>query len=512
MSKNQMSRRSAIVLLGAGAVGACTGPSPSPAAARGAGPPDDVHYWSLEEIGRLLASRQVSPVALTQHMLDRINDVDPMLKSYATVMAEQALAAARVAEQEIQAGKYRGPLHGVPIAVKDLCYTKGVRTMGGTPVLKNFVPDVDATVVARLYHAGAVVLGKLNLTEGAMGGYHPDFDIPLNPWHRGYWPGLSSSGSGVAAAAGLCFAAIGTDTGGSIRFPSSANGVVGLKPTYGRVSRFGVLALAESLDHVGPMARRVADVAIVFDAMAGSDPRDSTSLREPAPDTVSELGRSIEGMRIGIDRKYALEGIDSGDAAAIEEALKVLAGLGARIVDVQMPDLSAMLDTWLTIDTAEAAAAHAANFPSRASEYGPYFREVLTIGAAVTAPRLAAARKTRTEIAAKVSAVLESVDVMACPAGGSPAFPITRDIHIAPMAAYHAVWGKAAPRSADFTLPMNLAGTPSICLPSGFSPQGLPYSIQFAGRRLSEPALCRVAHRYEQATSWHSRHPNLSPA
>ena len=236
-----MSRRSAIVLLGAGAAGACAGPSPSPAAARRAGPPDDLHYWGLQEIGRLLASRHVSPVALTQHMLDRIKAVDPMLKSYATVMAEQALAAAHVAEQEIQAGKYRGPLHGVPIAVKDLCYTKGVRTMGGTPVLKNFVPDVDATVVSKLHDAGAVVLGKLNLTEGAMGGYHPDFDIPLNPWNRGYWPGLSSSGSGVATAAGLCFAAIGTDTGGSIRFPSSANGVVGLKPTYGRVSRFGVL-------------------------------------------------------------------------------------------------------------------------------------------------------------------------------------------------------------------------------------------------------------------------------
>ena len=504
-----MSRRSAIALLGAGAVGACTSPSLAPSTPRRDALPDDAHYMSLQEIGRLIASRDVSPVELTLRMLDRIKTVDPALNSYATVMAEQAMAAARAAEQEIQAGKYRGPLHGVPIAVKDLCYTKGTRTMGGSAVLIDFVPDVDATVVTKLYAAGAVVLGKLNLTEGAMGGYPEGFGIPQNPWKQGYWPGLSSSGSGVATAAGLCFAAIGTDTGGSIRFPSSANGVVGLKPTYGRVSRFGVLPLAESLDHLGPMAREVADVAIMFDIIAGHDAKDPTSLSEPGPNAAGEIGRSIAGMRIGIDRKYALEGVDGGDAAAIEEALKILAGLGARIVDVTMPNLSAMLDVWLTIDTAEAAAAHAANYPSRASEYGPYMREVLALGAAVTPQRLASARKARAAFAGGFSAVLESVDAMACPAGGSPAFPITREVHTGGMAAYHAVWGAAAPRSADFTIPMNLAGVPAICLPSGFSAEGLPYSIQFAGRRLSEPALCRIAHACEGATSWHARHPGV---
>lgn len=215
-----------------------------------------LHYASLLDVSKLIEARELSPVELTQMMLDRIDTVDSRHRSYATVMAAHALAAARVAEQEIQSGNYRGPLHGIPIAVKDLCYTRGVRTMGGLGVLADFVPDYDATVVTKLNEAGAILLGKLNLTEGAMGGYLPDFDLPINPWGEALWPGASSSGSGVATAAGLCFAALGTDTGGSIRFPAMANGIVGLKPTYGRVSRHGVLALAESLDQVGPMARR----------------------------------------------------------------------------------------------------------------------------------------------------------------------------------------------------------------------------------------------------------------
>ena len=234
----------------------------------------DLYYMSLRDVARRIQSRDLSPVDLTRLMLDRITSVDPRLKSYATVMADQALADARAALQEIEAGRYRGPLHGVPIGIKDLCYTKGVRTMGGTAVLKDFVPTFDATVVSKLRSAGAVILGKLNLSEGAAAGYNPSFDVPINPWRADRWPGMSSSGSGVATAAGLCFASIGTDTGGSIRNPASANGVVGLKPTYGRVSRYGVLAMAPSLDHVGPIARKVADAAIMFDAIAGFDPQD----------------------------------------------------------------------------------------------------------------------------------------------------------------------------------------------------------------------------------------------
>ena len=514
-----MSRRSALALLGASAfvpLSACSGPAPLPSpSAAGAG--EAFHYMGLQEVARLIASGDVSPVELTQRMLDRIAKVDATLKSYATMMAEQALAAARAAEQEIRAGKYRGPLHGVPIAVKDLCYSSGVRTMGGTPVLKDFVPDFDATVLSRLYEAGAVVLGKLNLTEGAMAGYHPDFDIPVNPWDASRWAGVSSSGSGVAVAAGLCFAAIGTDTGGSIRFPSSANGVVGLKPTYGRVSRFGVLPLAESLDHVGPMARRVADVAIMFDAIAGFDPKDSTSLRDSAESSFGGLPRGVEGLRIGFDREYALAGVDGGQAASIEEALKVLTSLGARIVDVRVPDMTGIPEAWFLLCSSEAVAAHSANYPSRATEYGPYFREFLQFGAAATETQLAGARKIRGDIARRLTAVLGEVDALACPAGGAPAWPISKETQYGSMTAYNAALAARSAasdpplkRPTVFTMPVSLAGAPAICLPSGFSADGLPYSIQFVGRHLSEPVLCRIAHAYEQATSWHTRHPTAS--
>jgi amidase len=315
----------------------------------------------------------------------------------------------------------------VPVAVKDLCYTKGIRTMGGTTVRENFVPDVDATVVSRLRDAGAVLLGKLNLSEGAAAGYNPARDVPINPWNPDRSPGMSSSGSGVATAAGLCYAAIGTDTGGSIRNPASANGVVGLKPTYGRVSRFGVLAMADSLDHVGPMARSVADVAIMFDAIAGRDPKDATSIDAEAPQTFKALTGDIRGVRIGVDRDYALKGIDAGQATAIDKALQVLSSLGATIVDIRMPDLSG-LDMWSAICGSEIASAHAATYPSRASEYGPYMREFLAMGARVTPQQLRAARERREAFTATFTAVLESVDAIAGPAGGDPAWPITHAI------------------------------------------------------------------------------------
>jgi amidase len=501
-----LSRRDAMAIIGATALtpfAACRSASP---------PPDPVltgpfHFMSLQEVAGHLSARRVSPVTLTRQMLDRIATVDTQLSSYATVMADQAMAAAAEAEREINAGKYRGPLHGVPIAVKDLCYTRGVRTMAGIAVLKDFVPDEDATVVRKLRDAGAVILGKLNLTEGAMIGYHPDMGIPLNPWNTTRWPGGSSSGSGAAAAAGLCFAAIGTDTGGSIRFPSSACGVVGLKPTYGRVSRHGVWGLSGSLDHVGPMARRVADVAIMFDAIAGRDPQDATSLTGPVTPAVAQLERGIKGLRIGIDREYALKAIDAGQAASIEDALKVLAELGATIVEVKMPDLASMVNMWIAICTPEALAIHKAHYPSRAGEFGPYFRHVLAIGASVTSEQVAGARTWQRAFASQFNALLDSVDAMACPAGGAPAWPVTRELQLASFEDLSAAWTKAEPRAAEFTMPMNLAGTPAICLPSGFSPEGLPYSIQFAGRRLSEPLLCRLAYAYEQATAWHTRHP-----
>ena len=486
-----------------------SGLAASEAAPSAGAPPESLHFLSLQELASQLQSRALSPVDVTSYMLDRIAKIDGNLKSYATLTPDQALADAHTAEREIRAGKYRGALHGVPIGIKDLCDTKGVRTMGGTSVRKDFVPRFDATVVSKLRDAGAIVLGKLNLSEGAAAGYNPALDVPLNPWNPDRWPGMSSSGSGVALAAGLCFAAIGTDTGGSIRMPSSANGVVGLKPTYGRVSRYGVLVMADSLDHVGPMARRVGDAALMFDVIAGRDTNDPTSLPDPAQRVFPQLSEGIRGMRIGIDRDYALKGTDVGQGAAIASALRVLKDHGAQIVQVKMPDVSHAVDIWMPICAYEMAKAHAATFPARSAEYGPYLREFLGGGLKVTPEQLEAAHRARKVLTKELDALLGSVDAIASPAGGDPAWPITHAIQVGPLPAYHAAWSAAAPRSSEFTMPMDLAGVPAICLPSGFSPDGLPYSIQFTARRLGEGTLFRIAYAYEGATEWHNRHPKV---
>ncbi len=313
------------------------------------------------------------------------------------------------------------------------------------------------------------------------------------------WAGVSSSGSGVATAAGLCFASLGSDTGGSIRFPAAANGIVGLKPTYGRVSRYGVLPLAESLDHVGPMTRSVADAAVVFEAIAGFDPNDPTSLREPAPNMLGELDGGVEGLRIGFDREYASEIGEPGLVASIEEALTQLARQGAQIVEVTMPDLP---DVLYAIVTSEAHAAHKANYPSRAGEYGPYFRNFLERGAEVTDAAYAAASRLRTEFSKRFRAMLSTVDVLASPAGRVP-FAVSTELQYGRMAALD----KELKFPSQFTFPANLAGTPALSLPCGFSEAGLPYTIQFMGERLSEALLCRIGHAYEEATEWHERHP-----
>ncbi len=469
-----------------------------------------LHYLSLTEVARLIESREVSPVELTQMMLDRINTQDARLHSYATVMADRALAAANTVEREIQSGVYRGPLHGVPTAVKDLCYTKGVPTMGGLKVLSDFVPDFDATVVSKLEAAGAILLGKLNLTEGAMAGYHRDFDIPVNPWGKDLWAGMSSSGPGVATAAGLCFASLGTDTGGSIRFPAMANGIVGLKPTYGRVSRYGILPLAESLDHVGPMTRSVKDAAIVLEAIAGLDPNDPTSLKAPAPNMLGDLGKGVGGVRIGFDRAYVSEGVESGLAAAIVTAVENLAHLGADVVEVQMPDVTEILGAWFVICAAEAVEAHRANYPARADDYGDYFRGFLDFGAGVSEADLEDARRVRTEFSNRFTAFLSGVDAFVCPASMGAPFALSRQAQYGSMIDFAVETAENTESRGignEFTYPQDMAGTPSLTLPCGFSGEGLPYSMQIAGSHLSEAMLCRIGHAYEESTEWHRKHP-----
>lgn len=476
---------------------------------------EPLHYTSLRDIARRLQSKEISPVELTQQLLDRIAAVDPKLKSYATVMRDQALAAAKQAEAEIQRGAYKGPLHGVPIAVKDLCYTKGVRTMAGTSILADFIPDHDATVITKLNQAGAILLGKLNLTEGAMAGYNRARDIPVNPWREDVWTGVSSSGSGVATAAGLCYGSLGTDTGGSIRLPSSANGIVGLKPTYGRVSRYGVFPLAPSLDHVGPMVRRTGDAAVMFEAIAGHDPHDPTSLKAPVPPMLADFDKGVRGLKIGFDRRFATEGIHPEQATAIESAVDVLRRLGARIVDIQMPDSKEIRNMWIILCAKEAAAVHAAYFPSRKNEYGPYFREFLEMGASTTPADLAKAAQYRKTMSADYTAIFSSVDALISPVTTGGVFSITKDSLYGSMADSTAAREKYAksynPPLGGFiyTYQASLSGTPTLTLPVGFSSANLPLAMQIAGPALSEATLCRIGHVYEEATGWYKRHPSV---
>ena len=464
-------------------------------------PDTPLHYQTIAEVGARLQSRELSPVELTQAILGRIGALDGDLKSYATVMADSALASARTAEQEIAAGNYRGGLHGVPIAVKDLCFTTGVATMGGAQVLRDFVPDFDGTVVQKLNGAGAVILGKLNLTEGAMAGYNPQFQIPVNPWGADRWSGASSSGSGVATAAGLCYGSLGSDTGGSIRFPAAACGIVGIKPTWGRVSRYGVLALAESLDHIGPMTRSSSDAGVMLQAIAGHDPNDPTSLTAPVPDMLEGLERGVRGVRIGVDERYISDTVDPELAAAVLEGARLLEGMGAVLVPVRMPDIDPFSRAWGVLCSAEAAAAHRDTFPSRADEYGPWFRGWLELGSRHSATDYAVASYQRLACNGILAEIFDSIDVLVCPSMTTAPERVTPEALYGPMDEDEWTWGR-------FTVPFDFSGAPTISLPCGLNSEGLPLGIQFVGRHQAEPLLVQVGHAYEGATG-HKLQPDV---
>jgi len=461
-----------------------------------------MHYLTITELAPMLRTRKIDPVELAQAQLDRIDALDGRLKAFATVTVDLALQQARQAHKEIASGHYRGPLHGVPVAVKDLCHTRGIRTMGGTGVFANHVPDHDATVVERLRDAGAVLLGKLNLTDGAMAGYHPDFAVPENPWKPSHWAGVSSSGSAVASAAGLAFASIGTDTGGSIRHPSAACGVVGLKPSWGRVSRHGVMPLAQSLDHVGPMTRSSLDAGIVLQAIAGRDVRDSTSLTDPVPDYLQGHASGVRGLRIGWDENFSRADMAPDFAEAVLKAVRVLEGLGAEIVPVTMPArLRDYLPAWALLCQVEAFAAHRKWFPARAQDYGPFFRQWLELGAACSAADYVHAQTLRASCTGDLLATMHGIDVLACPSTPRAAYPVTPALSYGPIPPGRDPW------HARYTAPFNFSGLPTLSVPCGLSDEALPLSIQFAGHALREDLLVRVGHAYEQATDWHRMHP-----
>lgn len=474
-----------------------------------------LHYKTLTDVAEAIGAGDVSSVAVTEALLARIDAVDPKLHSYQTVLAEQSLAAAVSADEQRAQGKRMGSLHGVPIAVKDLCHKRGAPTTAGHSFRKGLVSDSDATVVARLEAAGAIVLGKLATTEGAMVGYHRDFEVPRNPWgNLDRWPGVSSGGSGVATAAGLCYAALGTDTGGSIRFPSAVNGIVGLKPTWGRVSRAGVLDLAPTLDHVGPMTRSVRDAARMLAVIAGQDRRDPTSLSAPVPDYELEMARGVVGLRIGWDEVYATDNVEPHVAQAVRSAVSQLAKLGAEIVNVTVPALvEEELNEWGTIAAAEAAAVHERTFPAREEAYGDYFREFLAGGRATSSVQLAKANFARKLASGRIAGVFNGIDCLVSPTLASESFRYNPDEAYSGIDLERGTVGGVPTtffaRSGRFISIWDFNGYPTLSVPCGFSPDHIPLSLQLISPPLGEATLCRAGYAFEQANEYHRQHPSI---
>src|SRR5215469_783567 len=456
---------------------------------------DELCYLDLVEVGRRVQARQLSSAEVTQAVLDRIARLDPRLKAYATLTPDLALAQAREADREISRGALRGPLHGVPIAVKDLCHTKGIPTAAGMPIHKEYRPDRDATVVTRLRAAGAILLGKLQLTEGAFGAHHPAIDPPVNPWSAAHWTGVSSSGSGVATAAGLCY--------GSIRFPSTMNGVTGLKPTWGRVSRAGVFALAESMDHIGPITRSAGDAGAMLGAIAGADPDDPTASHETVPDYLRVLGEGVREVRIGIDRALIAAGADRDMARATEEAASVLMQLGSKVVDVAFPSPDAVVRDWIPLCAVEAAVAHEATYPARAAEYGPLLASLLETGRSLDGRAVAKMLLHREAFRNQLNALFRDVDLLIVPVMNAAA-PTLVELAAAGRAP------AAIEARLRFTAPFDMSGHPTLTLPGGKTNDGLPVGFQIVGRPMEEALILRAGHAFQQATSWHRRRPPIA--
>ena len=456
---------------------------------------DAIAYGTIRALGEHYRQRRLSPVEVTTALLARIEKLDPVLHAFVTLTPERALADARAAEEALRRGDDR-PLLGIPVAHKDIYLTRGIRTTGGSALFADWVPDADATVVRRWADAGTVMLGKLITHEFAFGLQFPGHRFPAarNPWNPAHVPGGSSSGSGAALAAGMVYGATGSDTGGSIRGPAAFCGVTGIKPTYGRASRAGVMTLSWTLDHTGPLARTVEDCAYLLTGMVGHDPADPASSARPADDYVAALGGSVRGLRVGVPRNYFFDECDADVVAAFEDALRVLEGLGAAVRDVAVPafDLSR---SFLLILMAEAFAYHEHDLRTKPELYGDVLRERLMAGALVTASEYVQAQRIRTRTCAEVAEVMRTVDVLATPTTPKPSgsFEVMHNPDL------------AFPKSN--MPPFNLTGQPTLAVPCGFSGTGLPLSLQLAGRAFEETTVLRLGHAYQQATDWHTRRP-----
>jgi len=455
---------------------------------------------SLAEASAGIAAGTLSPVALTEAALARIAALDPKLNAFITLTGDRARQAAAVAEAEIKAGKKRGPLHGIPYALKDIYDVAGVRTTAHSKLLIDNVAREDAITTAKLEAAGMVLLGKLSTHEFARGGPTDALPFPnaKNPWNTAHFAGGSSSGSAVAVASGMVGLAMGSDTGGSIRLPATFCGLVGMKATYGVISRRGVVPLSFTLDHAGPLTRTVEDCALAMQLLAGYDPGDPGSAREAVPDYSADLQKGVAGLTIGRARAYDIEaGVDAEMMAAVDAAAEKWRALGATIVDVVLPSKQRMDACIQTILLAEGFAIHGEWLRTRPQDYGRVTRERLMMGAFVTGGEYVQAQRLRRIITAEVDAVLAGCDAILC-AGNPTAAPRVVDVDEGPFRRSHPITG-----------PFNATGHPGLALPCGFGASGLPLGLQLIGRSYAEPMLLRIAQAYEQAAGWLARRPEL---
>jgi len=461
-----------------------------------------LHHLTIHEAGKLLKDGELSPVELTQAFFDRIADTDDRLHSFITLLHENAMGEARAAEAEIRSGRYRGPLHGIPIALKDLYDTAGIRTTAGSRVDFDRVPTADSTPTARLKEAGSILLGKLAMHEFALGG--PDWSTPFepacNPWNLDHITGGSSSGSGSSVASGQAMGALGSCTGGSIRGPASLCGIVGLKPTYGRVSRAGVVTLSWSQDHVGPMTWTVEDSAYMLQAIAGHDPKDPTSSKAIVPDYSLSLREDIRGKTIGLPRHYFFDADPSVNAevvSVVEKAVGELEKLGAKIEEIELPSLEYVRAANTIIMVSEAFAFHEPNLKSRPQDFGDIVRARFRIGGMLSAGDYLQAQRCRQWSKREFAEALRKVDFFVTPTMTQPA------------PAFEGYDPNDTIRGRSFTAPFNVTGLPAISVPCGFTEAGLPVGMQIAGKPFDEPGVIQVAYTYQQHARLYEQRPNI---
>jgi aspartyl-tRNA(Asn)/glutamyl-tRNA(Gln) amidotransferase subunit A len=459
-------------------------------------------FLTIAEASALISKRELSPVELVQSRLERIERLDGKLNSFIRVLSEEALAAARSAEAEIVAGRWRGPLHGIPIGLKDIYETKGVPTTGHSKVMIDHVPRQDATSVRLLTEAGAIVVGKLATHEFAFGG--PSFDLPWpparNPWDTSRFTGGSSSGTGAAVAAGLVLGGTGSDTGGSIRGPAAFCGLAGLKPSYGRISRAGILPLAFSLDHAGPMAWTAEDCAIMLRAMAGYDPADPASADRPVPDYQAALPGGVKGLRIGFIRHFYEADNPANEATrqGIAAAVKAIEDLGCSVRELRLSPLADWAACGMIIMLAEGYAIHEANLRERFVDYGEAFRDRMALAALITGADYVQAVRRRRELAAELATAMADLDLVMTAAAPSEA------------PAIEAVSKFAIFERPSLTMPFNVTGSPAMSVCCGYTAAGLPLAFQLAGKPFDEATVLKLAHAYEKATPWRSIRPRLT--